>query len=677
MIASLLDNYPDCFCIPINQNQLLPQFISKSIDEVIVENSNINTSFICDSNSFSAFHLKSKILAEKSIKPFKHVNIQVSPMLRIKFILCTWFSLGIPSDELVAGINQLINSQAAMNENLLDSYNTFNFFNHIVNTVRKNFAVLFPNEPHQNIPAKAMLFMMALAIVIAFDRADVPCTDKNFDLEKLLLSDIELNNFFEYVFDKKVNITDLDYQKLMNSKKISLDMLHRFNNQSWENWQSILLNFYLNEQNINIIENQYIPSQYLSLLAKLNLVNKKEFIFVKQFLYLPSVNIYYWLVPVIGLEAVSKKECIIDQEKIKFIKEKNARLLLDLSGEALTYDEHTHREWVSIISILQEADIPPEKVYLLCSNYQLANHYSQWSKQMNVNYPIKLMGNNYYLYSHAHALLNDHLFISKRQEIISLAKKNVDENTLRPHYFMCLNLKERVSRHIILLFLLDRNYLEKGIVTYFGRESLSPEQPRIASNKNIHLNNVIQFVKNIPGEEKILSQIDKLEEMFPIVYDIPHNGTLAGEWPLTQIIPELTYYGGFKQIDSYFEIVTETYFTDETTLYLTEKTVRPILRFQLFIIVGSPFSLRYLRSRGFQTFAPYIDESYDEITDPVERMSAIMKEIDRLCRLDKKELHDIYCQLWPRVLHNFELYTQKISHVGKDEADELFELLAT
>lgn len=680
MISSLLNNYPGCFCTAINPQQLLPQFIAKSIDEVIIEKSNDKALFTCDVDSFTAFHLKNKMLVENPTKLFKSVNIKVAPLLRIKFILHTWFNLGIPSEDLVSRIDQLIKSQTATRESLLNSYNTFHFLDHIINMVKQNFAALFPNETSQKIPANVILFMFALAITIAFDRIDSACAEANFDLEKLLLSEDEVNHFFKYIFNNELTTSDPYYQNILNSRKVALDILKKFNMDSWENWQVALMKFYFNEQNVHNIENSFIHSQYFSILAKLNLVDKNKFCFTNQFMYVPSFNIYYLMVPLFGLETTFKKECILDSEKIKLIKEKKARLLLDLSGEALTYDEQTRREWLSLIRILQEAEIPPERVYLLCSNYQLANYYSQWAEQLNVNYPIRTMGNNYYLFSRAHALLHDQMFQNKQQEIISLAKKNIEENTLRPYHFMCLNLKERLSRQIILLFLLDRNYLQKGIVTYFGRHSILPEQTPYDLNKNANFTadgELAQFVKKIPGEEKILLQFDKFEKMRPIVYDIPKNGTLSEQWPLAQLIPELAYHGGFKQIDTYFEIVTETYFTDEKTLYLTEKTIRPILRLQMFIIVGSPFTLRFLKSRGFQTFAPYIDESYDEISDPIERMAAIMREIDKLCSLDISELHEIYCQLWPRVLHNYELYTQKIPQVCQHEANELFELLTS
>jgi len=86
-------------------------------------------------------------------------------------------------------------------------------------------------------------------------------------------------------------------------------------------------------------------------------------------------------------------------------------------------------------------------------------------------------------------------------------------------------------------------------------------------------------------------------------------------------------------IDDYnnteFEIVLETLFDDERH-QLTEKILRPIACKQPFILATTPGGLEYLRSYGFQTFGEILDESYDSISDPVERMQQIIKTMKEI-----------------------------------------------
>jgi len=71
------------------------------------------------------------------------------------------------------------------------------------------------------------------------------------------------------------------------------------------------------------------------------------------------------------------------------------------------------------------------------------------------------------------------------------------------------------------------------------------------------------------------------------------------------------------------EVVLETLFDDDR-LHLTEKSLRPVACGQPFILAGTHGSLEYLRGYGFKTFDTIWDESYDQITDPEKRLTAIV-----------------------------------------------------
>jgi hypothetical protein len=77
------------------------------------------------------------------------------------------------------------------------------------------------------------------------------------------------------------------------------------------------------------------------------------------------------------------------------------------------------------------------------------------------------------------------------------------------------------------------------------------------------------------------------------------------------------------------EVVLETLF-DDSRLHLTEKSLRPIACGQPFILAATAGSLAYLRSYGFKTFDSVFDESYDTISDPVERLGAIVNLMNNI-----------------------------------------------
>ena len=88
------------------------------------------------------------------------------------------------------------------------------------------------------------------------------------------------------------------------------------------------------------------------------------------------------------------------------------------------------------------------------------------------------------------------------------------------------------------------------------------------------------------------------------------------------------------------EIVLETLFDDQR-IHLTEKILRPIACGKPFMLVSTPGAVQYLRDYGFKTFTGLIDESYDQVSDPLSRLECIVKEMQRIHNLpevDKLEL---------------------------------------
>jgi hypothetical protein len=75
-------------------------------------------------------------------------------------------------------------------------------------------------------------------------------------------------------------------------------------------------------------------------------------------------------------------------------------------------------------------------------------------------------------------------------------------------------------------------------------------------------------------------------------------------------------------------IVLETVY--DQRIHLTEKTLRPLACGHPFMILNGPGALETIRSYGFKTFQPYIDESYDSEQDPKKRMDMVLAEMHRI-----------------------------------------------
>lgn len=106
---------------------------------------------------------------------------------------------------------------------------------------------------------------------------------------------------------------------------------------------------------------------------------------------------------------------------------------------------------------------------------------------------------------------------------------------------------------------------------------------------------------------------------------------------------------------AFVHVVTETVF-DYPTIFVSEKTYKPIINKRPFILVASPGCLKNLKDNGFKTFDYYWNESYDSIVDPTQRMLAIVELVNSLCHKSVQELQDICQDMAPILEYNFNYY---------------------
>jgi hypothetical protein len=103
------------------------------------------------------------------------------------------------------------------------------------------------------------------------------------------------------------------------------------------------------------------------------------------------------------------------------------------------------------------------------------------------------------------------------------------------------------------------------------------------------------------------------------------------------------------------EIVLETLF-DDSRWHLTEKALRPIACGQSFMLMATPGSLQYLRQYGFKTFDGLIDETYDNIQNPRQRLQAVIAEMKRISCLSAQQKNQLFNNLNSIAQFNKQLF---------------------
>jgi len=149
-------------------------------------------------------------------------------------------------------------------------------------------------------------------------------------------------------------------------------------------------------------------------------------------------------------------------------------------------------------------------------------------------------------------------------------------------FFLLLMNLQRFNRD--QLFQAVDRYLESSTYSYIGRGI------------------------TLPGDEFVASEF--------------HNGTANDRL----YVPE--WYN-----QTCFSLVSETFV--KTDLFISEKIFKPLAYHHPLIVYGTPGTLEYIRSLGFETFAHRIDESYDSMAngnqhtadDRLGRIIAVLEDL--------------------------------------------------
>jgi hypothetical protein len=217
----------------------------------------------------------------------------------------------------------------------------------------------------------------------------------------------------------------------------------------------------------------------------------------------------------------------------------------------------------------------------------------------------------------------------------------------RKKYFLCYNKFPRTHRIKLGEYLYNNKLIDKGLFSFCmirpgAYDGMIPDE--MSKSK-------LKFVESTPYN---LDHDYNLKGIYD-AYEHPDKYIREKIAPMEE---KLGYHlEKLHYLDTYFQIVAES--EQDEAYTFTEKTFKPILQLQPFIMVGGPKVLKFLRKFGYETFPEIFDESYDTILDHGERLDFICDEINRVCKLTLNEWDDMYRSVWDKLVHNRKLFLKR------------------
>ena len=235
--------------------------------------------------------------------------------------------------------------------------------------------------------------------------------------------------------------------------------------------------------------------------------------------------------------------------------------------------------------------------------------------------------------------------------------KVIDSYEAPRHRFVCTNRRSNVFRMACTTSLWDLR--DRGILTLLQ----SPDELSGEFDQEPMLQNYFPELY-----EKFVSEI---KPQLPLIWDVGFGLELSAT---ECIAPDHDDFLS-AMLDSALCIVNETLMADQPPQWHSEKTYKAISLMMPFIIVGQRHSLRTLRDQGYKTFDPWINESYDSIADPKDRLRASMAEARRIIEMSDGDIATLLRDIQPVLVHNFRHFHKRYDNFDYDAVDKLQAIL--
>lgn len=313
----------------------------------------------------------------------------------------------------------------------------------------------------------------------------------------------------------------------------------------------------------------------------------------------------------------------MSSQALEDVKNRRAIILLDYGEENFV----TQDTYENLHIALSFSDIPPEQIVLAFNSFNAEELYTKWfykneRKLIVKNFPYVINNTSHFydtITKDDQGRIGTDTFLKSKRKI-------------RDNYFLFKVRRARPYRVALAMAMHEDGLLEQADWSFLTKLDR------------------VDWLSSIYGKDYGFKLSEKKIDQFcaktpkTLVHEREDTYDTISSWTDSQIK---------SYLNAYFYVCTETY-TEGPYKSVTEKICKPMANFMPFLFNSFPGALALLRSLGFKTFHPFIDESYDGEPNSQKRTYMIYQEIKRLCAMDKKELHKWYWKQQDILIHNRE-----------------------
>lgn len=307
----------------------------------------------------------------------------------------------------------------------------------------------------------------------------------------------------------------------------------------------------------------------------------------------------------------------ISEEYYRYIRKRKAMIMFDQTLEGYQTPwlwEYFHNECDKFL-------VNPSAIIYLTGNLLAEKQYDIWANERNITNRINVI--SFPLFESDVYEISKEMNLADSFDYYYQYKK---DNQTSIKLFNCLQKRLRAHRMWIYQEFFESNLLSNSIFSMnpFDYRSSFFEGKRLEETKTIESN-----------------------KLLPLLINGKNNNEYDDNYYIRRITDNV-------YMNSWVSVISEASFADsDDTLFLSEKTFKPISCFHPFIIAGNRNSLSKIRELGYKTFHGFIDESYDDLST-FERLKQIVNSVKKINQIEDKL--SWYESMKDILIHNYQTF---------------------
>ena len=306
---------------------------------------------------------------------------------------------------------------------------------------------------------------------------------------------------------------------------------------------------------------------------------------------------------------------------------KNPRVFFLFDASTEGFDPFEYYFFDNLYYNCKKYGISPRKIIFVSANLKDEENIISYNQLKNIKESINVFS-----------------FLSFKKAIRDLYEDHIDFNSEKNLSFCIKKTKRFYKKYFISLSRIIRPH--RTMAQYLIYENNLSDYA-ILSHDKLTTRDIIGTCRHYNLDQKNFTEWAKQLPLIADTEDFETNHAL--------------YLSSDLHHSCLFHIANETHVDNfnNRSLFYSEKTFKPMIHLQPFLIFGQPFCNQKLQDYGFKIYDDYFDYSFDEELNTKERylkiIKTIKKTITHLDSLNKFQQIDWRFKNQEKLLHNFNL----------------------